>query len=187
MHVEVLCRAEVQSSPDCLKMWWRWNVDTSPIVVDKCSTETKSQVILMVFVMLLTCLLCLQWLWQNRDATYLMSTPHGDEDCIPFMLNEHACLDSMLRFEFMQSRRAKIHVLSKDRIFRITMHPEHCSEPQCIIRQKYIPLSTPWWSITLWRGKNTDIDCISKITMESCQSMMAIILLGSKCKVHLGT
>jgi hypothetical protein len=83
------------------------------MVVDKCSTETKSQAILMAFVTLLTYVFDV---FDDRDtnqaATYLMSTPRRDEDCVPFMLNECGCLNTMPKLQFMQSRRAKICILS---------------------------------------------------------------------------
>ena len=62
-----------------------------------------------------------------------MSTPHRDEDRIPFPLNERACFDVIPMFQLMHGRRAKIHALSEDRVLVIIVHPEHLSEPCCIM------------------------------------------------------
>src|ERR1700761_3281961 len=103
------------------------------MVVDKCSMETKSQAILMVFVMLLTYVFDVFDVHDtNQTVTYLMNTPCRDEDCVPFMLNKCGCLNAMPKLQFMQSRRAKICILSEDRILVILMCQEHLSELHCI-------------------------------------------------------
>ncbi len=67
--------------------------------VDECSTETKSQAILMAFVTLLTYALdVLDGCDANQAVTYLMSTSCRDEDCLSFMLEECVCLDAMAKF-----------------------------------------------------------------------------------------
>ena len=124
------------------------------------------------------------WLFIDFSLTSFFTE---DEDCIPFMLNKCGCLNAIPKLQFMQSRRAKICILSEDRILMILMCQEQLSELHCIIRWKYVPSSTPWQFITLLSCKNADIDCISKITLELYQSMVTVILLGGKHEVHFGT
>jgi hypothetical protein len=104
-------------------------------VVERCSTEMKSQAILIALVTLLTyasdvMVNC----GTNQAATHLMSTPRRNEYRISFMLDECACLDVIMLFQVTQHGRTEIGALSEDRILGIVIHPEHVSKPRCIVR-----------------------------------------------------